>query len=238
MPFSNINNPDDPPTNTTAVLSGGINYIIPYVPTAMDKSPGGNPVDLDNYRSRNHVFFRGYKENISFVPNNGQAWLWRRVCFTMKGSRIYSNTLATTPLALETSPNGWVRTLTNANGSLLGDAIVDVLFKGAAGIDWNSPYNATIDTDNVTLMYDKTRVFRGGNGESRIHNVRLWHPINKNFIYDNEEDGDDENQSIWHTEGKAGMGDFYIVDFIVCSSSSTSATMQMIPNGRIYWHER
>jgi len=239
MPFSNINNPGDPPSATTAVLSAGIQYIIPHVVTAMDKTPATAVVDIENYRTKSDIYFRGYKENMTFIPNNGNAWIWRRVCFTLRGGEIYQNETITTPLRLEVAPQGFTRTITNANGSALGTAILDVLFRGEQGQDWSSVFNAPTDNRLVTVMYDKTRTLLGGNGESRLHNYRIWHPMNKNFHYDDAEAGSSELSSVYHTMGKQGMGDYYIVDFITCSNTTPgSATMGFIPNGILYWHER
>jgi len=240
MPFSNINNPGDPPTNTVATLSGGIRYIIPHLPTAMDKTHGGSAAgdNLENYRANSTVFMRGYKENIRFLVNNGNAWLWRRVCFTMKGARIYDFVTTTNPLYLESAPNGWTRSITNANATLVGESILEVLFQGSEGQDWNDVFTAPVDTNSVNLKHDSTRVFRGGNGESRIHMAKMWHPMNANFIYDDKENGNAVTESVFHAEGNRGMGDYYIVDFITCSNTSSASTMQFIPTGRLYWHER
>lgn len=239
LSFSNIANGANPPTQGGAVLNGNTLYIIPYVPTAMDKEPSsGTDFELDNYRSADDVYMRGYREVFRVVASNGTAWMWRRVCFTMKGDKINEQATATVPLGLEVSPNGWTRTITQANGSPLGDRITDTIFTGTEGIDWSDVFSAKVDTTSVTIKHDTTKILRGGNGETRFHINKMWHPMNANFHYDTKENGDESSDSVWHTDAQPGMGDYYIVDFIQASSNNAAHTLAINYEGCLYWHER
>jgi len=218
------------------VLTAGTNYIIPYVVTAMDVDKA-NAYPSTSYRESDHVYMRGYKETLRFNFTNGAAWQWRRIAFCMKGERIYQYSTTNVALNLETSPNGWVRSATQANGTPLGNELLNILFDGTLGVDWDDLFSAKVDTARVDLKYDQLRSLRGGNGEPRWHTAKIWHPMNKNFIYTDDENGNNQTRSVWHTDAKPGMGDYYIVDFIQCASSTTgSGSLNM--EGCLYWHER
>lgn len=238
MPFSNINNPTDPLTNTPSVLSGNILYCMPYIPTAQDRTPSGTAIDLPSYRTQANVYMRGYKEVVRFTASQGSSWIWRRVCFTMKGTRIRENASADHPLSWEVAPNGWTRSITNAWSDPLGSAIVDVIFKGEEGIDWIDVFTAPTDSSRAQIKFDKTRVLSGGNGESRYHQHKMWHPMNSNFHYDDDENGQILTTSPYHNGDIQGMGDYYVVDFLACSSGNFDHKLSFSPTGCLYWHER
>lgn len=218
-------------------MNSGQTYMIPYVPTAMDKTnaPG---ISLPHYRESDEVFMRGYRERISIACNSGVQWRWRRICFRSKGSDYTSQATATTPLWLESSPNGWVRTATNALGTNLGTAILSNLFKGAINVDWDNYFTAKVDTNRCTIDFDKTMYFRNGNTLGHFHEKRFWHSMNKNFYYRADELGDTEAIGLTHSSGLRGMGDYYIVDFISGLSDDTDNSAVVTYSGTLYWHEK
>jgi len=242
LQFSNLDNTTVAPQLATAVnssLSGANFYTLPYIVTAQDKSASGGQPALDNYRERTRVFMRGYKENVRFIfSGNAAAWQWRRVCFTIKGDEFTRFTSTSQPLFLETAGNGYVRTVINCTGNSLGNALITQLFKGVQGVDWLDPMAASIDTTRIRLMYDKTRILRGGNGESRVHQINTWFPMNKTFVYDDDESGQTGVTQPLHVDSLQGMGDYYIVDFLQCSNQSSASSGNLYMEGNLYWHER
>lgn len=219
-------------------LTGGNRYMFVYQPTMMDKDPGlpyeGDP---PNTRTTDSVFMRGYKETFIMRTDNGEQWNWRRICFTYKGGALRDLAGVGTPLGMETVPNGWVRPVTPWAGSS-ALAVQDLLFQGQAGVDWTTFLTAPIDNSMVNIKYDKVHALRSGNQVAHTIIKPLWHPMNAMFHYETNENGGDSSVSTHHTTGKAGMGDYVIVDLIECSSSSSAVTAQLDLTGRLYWHER
>lgn len=237
LTFSNVDSPTTAPTQKPVVLTGGITYLIPYMCTAQDKSHLGSGV-IPNYRNRDDVFMRGYKERIRFVTGDSSAWTHRRICFTLKGNAIINSTSATSPLFLEAAPNGWVRTATQANGTGLGNAIINEMFKGNVNVDWTNYFTAKVDTNRVTVMFDKTWHYRAGNDTQHVHDRKLWHPMNKNFYYRDDESGNTQVEGAVHIGGHKGMGDYYIIDIIENVNQDTESIAQLQYEGTLYWHER
>lgn len=239
LTFENVSNPALPPVLATnfVPLQAARTYIFPYICTAQDRT--GAAPELANYRSRSDVFMRGYKEHVNFQSRGGN-WHWRRFCFRLKGNAILNSATTTTPLWQEQSPYGFVRTVTDVNGTGLGAAFTSECFKGQINVDWNNYFTAPLDTNRITVMYDKTRVLKGGNDSPYIQDFKLWHGMNKNFYYRDDENGNTESDSPLHISGTRGMGDYYIVDII--SSADTifgSETVGGITyEGTLYWHER
>lgn len=239
LTFSNVDTPAVAPTQKDVLIVGGQTYVIPYMPTAMDRSVGGATVPvIPGYRSATEVFMRGYRERISIRSNTPAQWSLRRVCFRFKGNSIVNATSGISPLWHEVSPNGFTRSATNANGTGLGTEIYAQLFKGEPNVDWQNPFTAPIDTNRVTIAYDKQFHFRSHNDTPHTHHFKLWHGMNKKFYYRDDESGEGNNTSVLHTSGARGMGDYYIVDFWVCTTASTDNQLAINYEGTLYWHER
>ncbi|UJO02112.1 Cap [Molossus molossus associated gemykibivirus 1] len=234
--FSNVDTPLSPPILKAVVLQAGQTYMIPYIPTAQDRT--GAAPELNNYRSRSDVYMRGYKERIIFNTNGGSSWHWRRICWRMKGPAITTNVSTTSPLWLETAPYGFVRSATNANGTALGSAIQSEIFKGQINVDWFNLFTAPLDTNRISVAYDQTRIMKAGNNEPYVQDYKMWHPMNKNFYYRDDENGDNETTSPLHSSGLKGMGDYYILDLFASASSETSDVANVGYEGTLYWHER
>lgn len=239
LPFTNVQAPGSLPSQTIPILSGGQTYTFIYIPTAMDKTPStATDQDVGNYRSRTDVYMRGYRETVRARTQFGEGWIWRRIGFTFKGDSIWGNATSTLPVYLEASPNGWTRPVSNHTLQLTGNNLNDLIFKGTAGVDWSDVMQASLDTTKISVKYDKTMTITGRNGQPRFQYFKFWHGMNSNFYYDDEENGADETSRVTHTQGQQGMGDYYIVDFLECASTSSGITMEWLPQGRLYWHER
>lgn len=223
-------------------LTGDIAYLCAYIVTAQDKTPGTTGVELPNYRAATNCYMRGYKENLRFIINNGTSWMWRRICFTYKGTYITDYDAPLNPneaFDWETS-TGWNRIWNNQNPHLTGTRLKQEMFKGSQNQDWIDIFTAPLDTDRINVKSDKVRVLRntGGNADVRIHNYNLWYPMNANLVYDDDENGQNTASQRYSTTGQKSMGDYYIVDIFQCATSNASNTMTIYPTGRLYWHEK
>lgn len=230
-------------TNQPAILSGGFTYIMPWICTARNLTKGsgtdlGAPVD-DATRTAHTCYMRGLKERIQLQSNSGAAWQWRRICFTMKGDDLYDFTANNFTWWRATAAAGVVRSIQNIAGLSGGQVLIEKLFKGQQSVDWSSYFTAKIDNSRVSLKYDKTRIFQSGNANGFMRNVQMWHPMNSNLRYEEDESGDDYTGNAYSVDSKIGMGDFYVIDIISCGTgATTSDRMSFDPEATLYWHEK
>ncbi|UJO02114.1 Cap [Molossus molossus associated gemykibivirus 2] len=161
---------------------------------------------------------------------------WRRVCFTMKDSALISNSVSTNPLWLDTS-SGFTRVLSPAT-TTQANTTTSLIFKGKVGVDWDDPFIAKVDTTRVTIKYDHTSVLTSGNTSFKYFTRNMWHPMNSTFVYDDDEAGDGQSSVVWHSRGRQGMGDYYIIDFFECADTTTSNQLKVNMEGSLYFHER
>lgn len=228
--------------STAAVLTATQQYIFPWVCTARDLSRDSGLsrglVSDQATRTAQTCFMRGLSENIEISTNDGMPWQWRRVCFTLKGPAFTGNT--TTGYAFWTqNSSGYTRTVNTAYGNTYVGLIQSIIFKGAAGVDWSNLMTAPTDNTTVSIKYDKTVTIAAGNEEGTIRNYRRWHPMNKNLVYNDDEQGGGEVSSVFSTPGKPGMGDYYVIDIFQPRAGGTSSSqLRFEPSARLYWHEK
>nr|QJB18631.1 MAG: capsid protein [Genomoviridae sp.] len=232
LPYST--NPDGSggtPTSFGIPQSGGLFL---WNATARDRVSSQGDANALALRESDTVFMRGLKERIVLTPNDSVSWMWRRITFTTKGA-----TSIFAPIAhfIETS-RGWNRLLVNSNSSTTSTAITSYIFDGASGTDWNDFMTAKVDTQRVTLKSDITKVIGSGNSFGRFHRYKYWYPMNKNFIYANDEQGETESTDVVHSLAKGGMGDYYVVDFFKCADPAGTHTLDFNPEATLYWHEK
>lgn len=234
LPYST--NPDGSggtPTSFGVPQSGGVFL---WCATARDRVSSQGDANAGSLRESDTVYMRGLKERIVLTPNDSVSWMWRRITFTIKGTQFgpIANAIETT--------RGWNRLLVNANSSTTQSSITSAIFEGTLNVDWIDTMTAKVDTQRVTLMSDRTKVIGSGNNLGRFHRYKFWYPMNKNFIYANDENGETETTEIYHALGKAGMGDYYVLDFFKCAdpnaASPTAHVLDFNPEATLYWHEK
>ncbi len=226
------------PTAGSVTIAGNASYFFVWCPTARNRQAGSDPTSVTN-RESDTVFMRGLKESItlrtvSSGTNGAASWLWRRVVFSSKG--LY-NALGTSVDYLYTS-SGYARLLADQNTATYGSAISALLFQGNFGTDWNDLMTAKTDSTRVTILYDKVRRLAPGSASNQIWRYKMWHPMNKNLVYNNEEQGPNETVQAYSTLSKPGMGDVHVVDMFTCATTSASETLAFNPEATIYWHEK
>lgn len=223
-----------------AFLTGEKGYQLLWCPTARDRTTsdqgrlGDDASSSEAARQNETVYMVGLKERIEAFANNGKAWQWRRICFTLKGASINSSE---TPPFYENS-DGFVRVIRDYNGTDDGSAITDIVFRGTQNIDWSNVMTAPTDNRRCTIKYDKTIVIGSGNESGRVHNYRRWHPMKSSLVYDDDEAGGSTNANYFSVSGKQGMGDFYIMDIITCPGGTSGDNLSWNPEAILYWHER
>lgn len=200
---------------------------LPSTPSPQDEST----------RTATTCFMRGLKERVEISTNDGLPWQWRRIVFTMKG--LWPLITAADNFAMNTlTSNGYRRVINEIYGN--NKLILNTyLFTGVRDTDWNDEISAPIDTRRVTVLYDRVMKIASGNESGVMRTYNMWHPFNKNLVYDDDEDGGGENSSPYSVSSKAGMGDVYVMDFFrPRTGSSATSRLAFGPNATLYWHEK
>lgn len=198
--------------------------------------PGPDP-SSEAIRASKTIFFRGVKEQVVLRTNTSVSWRWLRICFALKGINGFIPAIRT---GVETN-NGWARAMVDLSSVAAGtvrNQLESLLFEGAGGTDWVSPFSAKVDNSRVTLLYRHMRLLNSGNNNGRFFKHNQWLPVNKNIMYNDDEIGQDTNDSTRSVLSKPGIGDIFFVDFFECSSASSSDSLNFEPQATIYWHEK
>ncbi|AXL65874.1 putative capsid protein [Spider associated circular virus 2] len=235
-------------TDVPAVLTGGqdVNSVraLLWCATARDNtisSANNRGTAFDQAaRTSTTPYMIGLKEAIEIQVSTGMPWQWRRICFTYKGP--IGLALGTSQnISTETS-NGWVRLVNDITGNPGGGQqyiLFEKLFKGQNTQDWNDAMTAKVDNTRVTLKYDKTCTLASGNEDGFIRKYNKWHPMRKTLVYNDDELGGGEAAQVFSTQGKAGMGDYYVLDLFRARTGSTSSDqLSFRPESTLYWHEK
>lgn len=217
-----------------------------WCPTAMDLDANSvirNPAS----RTASTIYAKGLAEHVRMQTSSGIPWFHRRICFTIKGDNSFNTVIAGDSPTVPQQPyvdtsNGiqrlWLNSAINNVPNTLA-SMQGVLFKGAQNVDWSDFIIAPVDTSRVTLKFDKTWTMQSGNNSGVIRERKLWHPMNKNLVYDEDETGQVETSRYYSTESKAGMGDYYVLDLFSAGAGGSSADQLLIAaNSTMYWHEK
>lgn len=215
--------------------------------TAMDLLAGNgaaNVITQESARTSTTCYMRGLSEHVRIQTSSGLPWFWRRICFTIKGGfNVPADATPTqTVRTYQDTTNGMERLWFNNdvnNTPNLKNSLAAVIFKGSQGADWNDFIVAPVDTRRITVKYDKTMTIRSGNANGTVREKKLWHPMNHNLVYDDDEAGDVETGAYVSTASKAGMGDYYVLDMIGAGTGGTTSDLILIQaNSTLYWHEK
>lgn len=225
-------------------------YIGVWCATARDltlNGGGAGVVSQEASRTSTTCYLRGVSEQIRIQTSSATPFLWRRIAFCIRGNTPF-NALAPTDTPVQTLPpfvdassgmgRPWINQSLNNTGNTTS-AQLGILFKGTAGQDWDDVMTAQPDNRRIDLKYDRTRVIRSGNQNGTILDFKIWHRMNKNLVYDDDEAGEVETSSYYSVNDKRGMGDFYIMDFIQAGAGGTTTDLLRIGStATLYWHEK
>lgn len=187
-------------------------------------------------RSATTCYMRGLSETVEINTNSGAMWEWRRICFCAKIPAVAINYNDTT--------YGYARYWLSLSASnATGDQTQyqntrDLLFKGQNNIDYDNIMTASIDTSHVDLKYDKTRRIASGNTLGNLRRFKLWHPMNRNLVYDDDENGTAISSSAVSVRSKPGMGDYHVLDLFKCQTQNAGDTLSVASTATLYWHEK
>lgn len=216
--------------------------MFPWIATARPsvRFGGEAPPTIDPaVRTRSLCYMRGLKERVQIQTSSGLPWQWRRICFTIKGDDLYGGDAVGARFSLLTS-NGMVRVLNAIDASgVLGATLSNLIFDGANASDWTNWFTAKLDSQRITIKYDKTRIIQSGNDSGVLRNYSQWMPMNKNLQFDDDESGNTFVGGRYSTRNKVGMGDYYVIDMISAGTGGTSTDLMTFdPEATLYWHEK
>lgn len=221
-------------------MTGDQIYGFLYSPSARRLHfPGSN----ENLRHKTKTYCRGYAERSSFEASDGTSWMWRRIVFASKDI-TFRNAFPANTIDFNTATQGQMRAAWNfLNGNAAGnsarDAAEQKLFQGTVGDDWVDRFAARVNTKNVTILGMRTTHLKGGNTDGQFYTQNDWFPVNKNLVYLDREEGADEKVTLpWSTMGKPGIGNIFVYDIFAAANGVVGDTLEWVPQGTYYWHER
>ena len=220
-----------------------------WCPTAMDltnATGAQNTIVLDSQRTSTTCFMRGLSEHIRMQTSSGLPWFHRRICFTTRSDTFVNvastDTPITSPSPYRETTDGYQRLLLNATINSQTSTTTtweSEIFKGTSGKDWTDILIAPVDNTRVDLKFDKTWTIKSGNANGTVLERKLWHPMNKNLVYDDDESGNVKADAVFSVSDKRGMGDYMIYDIITPGIGGTAADLlYMAANSTLYWHEK
>ena len=159
------------------------------------------------HRNSQEIFFVGVKERLD--PYAVFPFVWRRVVFWTHQRFEQFRTiegLGGTRFRLG---------VTYGVSDLSAFDIQELMFKGSAGVDWDTtrPIDARLDTQRIRVVSDRKVNFNPNSEQGRYSLFKRWHPIRRKIIYDQQENGDDMTPNYWSTVSPTSSGNLYIVDF-------------------------
>jgi len=236
-----------PITNGIVTLAGPVGGYFYWQATArtLDQGPGQIGIVSDEAtRTATTCFMRGLSERIDIQTNSSLPWRWRRICITTKDNSYDHSDLGALQayggwlLSSAGIVRPWVNSYINNNGTTQAGQWVD-LFEGAGNVDWADVNSAKVDTRRIDLHYDKTITINSGNSSGVFRTYRRWHPMNKNLVYDDDQDGGKMDSSHLSVTDKRGMGNYIVLDFFQPHASATSADRLILrSNSALFWHEK
>lgn len=233
-------------TGTTVNGADGAYFV--FSPTCRDltATSGVGSVTQMAQRTSTTCFMRGFAEQLRIQTSSGVPWFHRRICFCTRDPLFRDQTVSGAVAAYAPYYDDTTRGLTrlwlnsaNNNTASLVTLQLGVLFKGRYNYDWNDRITALVDTTRVDLKFDKTWIYRSGNANGITKETKLWHSMNKNLTYDDDESGDQEATVYYSVEDKRGMGDYYVIDIVQAGEGAASTDLMRINNtSSLYWHEK
>lgn len=245
--------------NSRAVSQGGMTvkgatstvaYSL-WCATAREIGPNVTPVSVDKAdRTATTCYMRGLRENIRIQSSSGLPWLWRRICFLTKSDLFTQNvpgdqnpTQPFSPYALNGASGGgyarqWFNLLVNNTPNTV-DIFNALIFQGQQNKDWDDVITAKLDSTRIVPVYDKVITLRTGNANGYFKDMRMWFPMNKNLVYDDDEEGTITDASAFSTTGLQGMGNYYVLDIVTPGLGGTNADLvNFRSQATLYWHEK
>lgn len=251
---SSDNSPDGELSDAALEIDGTTTYMFVWIPTARNLRllPIAGPSDpappiatwfnFLNNREKSTVWWNLVTEKMTLYVSGGIPWRWRRIAFTFKG-----------PLFLNVAGVDESNWFYYFGGYEMGyrrpwfggdfnitrfSSIRDTIFRGTVGIDWASPFDAALETRHISVKMDHTITLSPANEVGKGITLKKVHHMKHNLNYGDFEVGGQMVSSTFSTNGKPGMGDYYIVDIFAPYTLDAESTLSVSTQATGYWHER
>lgn len=202
-------------------------------PAETSEGQRGSKIDV-SLRTSESIYAKGLRERITLETNNSAPWEWRRVCFTSKDD--FGQTDPDTATFFRQTSSGMVRMVSALS---TGIYLQSELFEGERNQDWLSVFIAPLSRKNFSIKYDKTRIIRSTNNSGTIREYKLWHPMESNLAYREEQQGETMTESAVSVTGRVGMGNYYVIDmFRKHGNNDDQSTLTFTPEATFFWHEK
>nr|WIW72178.1 MAG: capsid protein [Genomoviridae sp.] len=77
------------------------------------------------------------------------------------------------------------------------------------------------------------------NNSGTIREYKLWHPMESNLAYREEQQGETMTESAVSVTGRVGMGNYYVIDmFRKHGNNDDQSTLTFTPEATFFWHEK
>lgn len=206
-----------------------------------------NNASYVSQRTSSRLWLKGISETLSFIPNDGSTWIWRRYILQAKNTYSADSTqnglIGAESLSGATTTRKWrnyavASTDTGINAAY--DLMQEQNYMGVKTTDWSNQMNAKLDSTKFDVLYDKTTHLRSGNQAGAPRRLRRYHPLNCSIVYDDEENGLSISPSPTSVQSKLGKGNIFIFDLFTCPApiSATTSQLAMGSNCTLYWHEK
>lgn len=238
------------PAKAPLIVSGNRPYFGVWCASAQNLSGGGglNTIVQEAARTSTTCYMRGLSEKLRIQTSTSLPWFHRRICFTtndrsfvefiLSNGNQYNN-------YIDVTNEGMQREMSNLNletdPTLITTAAFyrSQVFKGSEGVDWNDQITAATDNRRVSIKFDKTWTITSGNERGTVRSRKLWHPMNKNLVYDDDETGEAESTRYYSVESKQGMGNYMVLDIITPGAGATASDLfRVTAESTLYWHEK
>lgn len=182
-------------------------------------------------RNASTVYMKGLSEKLHLSPSTGHSWKWRRIVFETVGAhppvaKVVANT-----------SEGYLRLWTPQPEDERND-LANTVFEGTTGVDFSTYFTAKVDRHRVKIHYDRTQILRSGNDVAYEKDFRLYHSFDKNFYYDDEENGEETQTSGWASNRRGGLGNVFVWDLFNDIGAPEGASMTVRSGTTLYWHEK
>ncbi|AJD07462.1 putative capsid protein [Odonata associated gemycircularvirus 1] len=230
-------------------VNGSTGYAMSlFCPTARSLVTAGatNTIVDTADRTSTTCYLRGYREDLRIQTSSPLPWLWRRICFTSKGAtfqQAFNDSSPTAPIQPYSDTSiGMARKWFNLQVNNSPNTVANynqIMFRGNFGADWNDVITAKVDTTRITVKSDRVTHITTGNNSGHFSERKLWYPMNRNLVYDDDENGAAETPQYVSSDAKAAWGDYYIVDYLVPGvGGTTSDVVNLNCTATLYWHEK
>lgn len=219
-----------------------------YCPTARNLHVSGSTSTIADTadRTASTCFMVGYKENLRIQTSSPLPWLWRRITFCYRGPEFNlvdgDATPTNTYAPYSDTSLGMSRQWFNLQVNNMPNTVTaynSIIFKGGQNFDWTDVITAKVDTARIDVKSDVTRRITTGNNNGHFSERKLWYPMRKNIVYDDDEVGAGENDKYFSVQSKPGMGNYYVVDYVAPGLGGTTTDLfNMNCSATLYWHEK